>query len=113
MSINNPIIDSGPTSGRRVNYQLYIEQVSAVPPESFRVRGDNGVFDTVDQTPQRLGQFVHYRDPYAKWWDKTTTMYVVVEVNGVLEWKRVVHEAVFIDTVTGDPWDPLVGLPGY
>ena len=113
MAINHPVLDAGPSSPRGRNKQLFIEEAGAIPPESYRTIDDEKNVTNVDQTPKRLGQFCHYRGGSGLSRRSSTTMYVVVEINGVLEWKEVRSELRLYDSATGEPWDPLAQLPGY
>jgi len=109
MAINNPIIDSGPTYRRRDAKQLYIKEVNMPPPQPYTMMRENGQPAIQEQPPERLGQMVHFR-VFPSGGDVKTRAFVVVKVNGVLEWKPVVHEVTFIDPSTGLPWDPNVHL---
>ena len=114
MGINNPIIDSGPTSPRSRNKQLYVRQSATIPPEPYRepaADGSGGV--DVTQEPERVGQICHYRPYNAPAGNRSTTMYVVVDVDGVLLWKPVKTGVRYYDSATGQPWNPLANLPGY
>lgn len=114
MGINTPIIDAGGTSSRKDNDQLYIRRAGRIPPQSYQEIVDGNVV-TIDQTPQRVGQFVYFR-PFDRFgYDPRVTMYVVVEVPGLpgLHWKEVVHEPVFTDPFAGRPSNPMNDVPGF
>ena len=112
MAIETSIIDSGPTSRREDNKQLYIKRVGAIPPNSYTQLVD-GIAVTITQTPEIVGQFVYYRPFNRPTYDRRVTMYVVIDIPGEgLQWKEVVHEAVFTNLNTGQEWDPLYLLPG-
>lgn len=113
MAVENPIVDSGPTSPRKTNKQLYMKRVGAIPPASYPAIDDDGFLAVFTQPAERVGQFVYYRPVDRPSYDRRVTMYVVVDVSGEgLQWKPVAHEFNFIDSNTGQPWDPLSFLPG-
>ena len=116
MAVNNPIIDSGPSSTRSRNKEVIVREAGAVPPETY-IKSEDGVFSAIAQEAQRLGQFCYYREAAENGSRATATMYVVVDAGddeeagpSGLTWKPVRSEVTFIDTDTGKPWNPISEL---
>ena len=114
MGINTPILDAGATSSRKDNDQLYIKRAGQIPPASYQEVVD-GVVVTIDQTPERVGQFVYFRPFDRPGYDPRVTMYVVVEVPGLsgLHWRQVVHEPTFTNPYAGVSYNQMNNVPGF
>lgn len=110
MSISKPIIDAGPSisSGRAA--MLVMNLSNQIPPTNgYRPDGEGGLV-AMNQEPDVEGKLVIYQDLYS--WPNLT-IYVVANVDGTLQWKKVAPRMVWIDSRTGRPWDPYYGQPGY
>jgi hypothetical protein len=106
MPISKPIIAAGPTvkRGKAKGTKLLIS--SALPGTQRRYIDENGQLTLDDQLPQREGQLFAYRNGS----DPGASLYVAVDMNGTLEWKRVVPGLNMINSSTGNAWDPLAGF---
>lgn len=110
MPISRPIIDAGPSisSGRAATLVMNLSNI--VPPASgYRPDGEGGLV-LVDQNADIEGKLIIYQDLYS--WPNLT-IYVVVNIGGTLQWKKVAPRMVWTDSRTGQPWDPYYGQPGY
>ena len=107
MPVNKPILSVQPSSSRLRNKQFILRRAAEIPPTTYFRKDDNNVLEVVDQTPSSLGRVCYYRESNST---SITTMYVVVSIDGVLEWKEVVPEVTFLDSDTGELWDPLSRL---
>lgn len=106
MSISKPIIAAGPTAKRDKAKDTKLFLSSALPGTERRYIDKNGQYVFDGQYPQREGQLFAYRDGSAP----GASLYVAVDMNGTLEWKRVVPGLNIINSSTGKPWDPLAGF---
>lgn len=107
MPISKPILSVQPTSTRLSNKQFILRSAAQIPPRSYPKKNDNNVVEVVFQIPSFLGEVCYYRESNST---SFVTMYVVVSINGVLEWKGVVSGVTFLNRDTGQPWDPLSSL---
>ena len=105
MPIQNPIIDAGPTLSRAEVKTVIGDITNTIPPTSYQKVVD-GLLTLVDQTPLREGQFIFVQAEGAL----AVSMYIVVLVGVVLEWKRVYSAGITKDPRTGLPKDPNLGF---
>lgn len=106
MPISKPIIAAGPTIKRGKAKDTKLILSSSLPGTQRRYTDENGLLVLDDQLPQREGQLFAYRDGSAP----GASLYVAVDINGTLEWKRVVPGLNVVNSSTGKPWDPLAGF---
>lgn len=99
MTISSGRIVAGPTQTRADAKETYATVTSAIPPAPrFTSDPDTGILSAVNQNPEREGQVLIYNA------QNETTMYVVVDINGTLTWKRCVALTGYIDSTTGKPF---------
>jgi hypothetical protein len=103
MTIQNPIIDAGPTVSR-AEVKTVLGPISTVVPPTPVLVSENGSIVAKYQKPLREGQmlFVESSDGLS------VTPYVVVTIGQELLWKRVFTAGVIQDPRTGKPKDPLL-----
>lgn len=102
MTIQNAIIDAGPTLSR-AEVKTVLGLISTVVPPEPTVDTSNGIIAPVDQTAQREGQMIFVESSDSSY----VTPYVVVTIGDELLWKRVFSAGVIQDPRTGKPKDPL------
>ena len=107
MPISKPVLSVQPTSSRLRNKQLILRRAPVIPPLPYDAKDEIGVIINNTQDPERLGQMCYYRESNST---RFVTMYVVVSIEGVLEWKEVASGVTFIDRDTGNPWNPTSRL---
>ena len=103
MTIQNPIIDAGPTAPRS-EIKTVLGRTSYVAPPDFYNKTEGGQVVTVSQEAEREGQliFVVSADGLS------ASPYIVVKIlGGVLVWRRIFTAGVTQDPRTGKPKDPL------
>ena len=102
MAINTPVLSSGPTISRSRSKTIVGAISTVVPPDPvFRVVDGNAAL--VKQEPVREGQMLFVIASEGR----TARMYIVVQVEGVLEWRIVSFSGRIRDPRTGQPKDPL------
>ena len=107
MPISKPVLSVQPSSSRLRNKQLILRRVPVIPPSPYTSRNEAGFIIVNTPDPERLGQICYYRESNST---RFVTMYVVVSIEGVLEWKEVASGVTFIDRDTGNPWNPTSRL---
>ena len=110
MAINKPIIASQGTRTREQARTVVFKVTGTVPPYPRYYIPEGAEYPVVeDQSPQREGQvLLHQNNPREE-----VTIYVVVNIDGVLTWKPAVVGVEFFDYRTGQQWDPLAGAYSY
>jgi len=99
MTISSGRIVAGPTQTRADAKETYVTITSAIPPaQRVTLNPDTGLPTFTSQNPEREGQVLVYNA------QNETTMYVVVDINGTLTWKRCVALTGYIDSTTGKPF---------
>ena len=105
MTISKPVIAAGRTYTREQAETVVVGITSTAPP-GLRKQIVNGVVAETSQDPQREGQMLVYKDGTTR----NITMYVVVKINNILEWKTVLTTASVYNKNTGEKWDPNAGF---
>lgn len=107
MAINSPRIAGQPATERwRVIDQPFVPR-SAVPTESS-LAVVNGTLTYIDAlTPEREGQLSFVLSVDESGLNRSSTIYVAVDIGGTLTWKRVVPVPDVINKYTGKPFDPI------
>lgn len=101
MAFDPNVIAAGVSAPRSRIKTVVIGNVPVAPPASYVVDGV-----TYTQPAERVGQIRFAReDPNTR----KGNLYVVVEIDGVLQWK-LVQLGGYIDSATGKSWDPLAGF---
>jgi hypothetical protein len=99
MTISSGRIVAGPTQTRADAKESYAKITNYIPPSGGLVLDpDTNVLSFITQNPEREGQVLVYNA------QNETTMYVVVDINGTLTWKRCVALTGYIDSTTGKPF---------
>lgn len=106
MAINKPTIAAGPTYTRERVQTVIGKITSVIPPGSRRYISENNTVIIENQTAEREGQMLFYRDGVAF----DVQIYVVVTINNVLLWKPVLPTAQIQNSANGRAWDPLAGF---
>lgn len=98
MAFNPNVVAAGVSAPRSRIKTVAIGNVPVAPPASYVVDGV-----TYTQPAERVGQIRFAREnPNTR----KGNLYVVVDIDGVLQWK-LVQLGGFIDGATGRTWDPL------
>lgn len=103
MPISKPIIAAGPTVKRDRLKDTKLLISSALPGTTRIYIDSSGQLSVDDQLPKREGQLFAYRNGS----DPGVSLYVAVDMNGTLEWKRVIPGLNIVNSNTGQSWDPL------
>ena len=89
-----------------------VTEIAPVPPPFTYDRLVDGIYTIIDQTPRIVGEVRFVRN-----WDDPIfsqipfcNMFVTVELDGELVWKRVYFITEIIDIRTGRPYDPFFGF---
>ena len=101
MPIQNPIIDAGPTLSR-AEVKTVIGNITNTIPPAVYLKVVDGLLTIVNQTPLREGQFIFVQAEGSL----SVSMYIVVLIGIVPEWRRVYGAGVTTDPRTGLPKDP-------
>ena len=111
MAIDQPIMSVGASAPRERARYVVVKAVGAVPPSSYNAVID-AQFVTIEQPAERVGQIVYYRGDNPSNLFRWVNVYVVVEIDGVLQWKQAEQQPDFIDTYTGQKHNPNSGFAG-
>lgn len=99
MAINSGRIVVGPTTTRAATKIACAQLTNAVPPQGYnKVNPDTNAVEFVAQPAEREGQVLVYSA------QNDTALYVVVDINGTLTWKRCAAITGYIDSTTGKPF---------
>jgi hypothetical protein len=105
MSLEFSVIAGAPATTRAATKTVIGYLTSVAPPES-RVSVENGTTVERTQLPELEGQMAFVRNGQ----EAFVTMYVVVDYDGALVWKKVENWGIIIDPRTGLEKDPLLGF---
>ena len=103
MAVSNPIISAGATTTRSRAAAVVVAVSGVEPPGERRYINSEGDLVIEAQTPEREGQMLVYRPSSTK----LASLYVVVNIDGVLTWVQAQTRSAPYDAATGKPWDPL------
>lgn len=109
MAINGPILDVGPTSTRVDAATTCVTITETVPPADVvslqytttSAGEDKVAVVTISQAPQREGQVLAYKDGLF------IELYIVVDISGVLTWKRASLTTGRNSSLTGSSWSSV------
>jgi hypothetical protein len=101
MALNSPVIAGAPVT-TRASAKTVVGLITNIEPPALRLLTVDGSVVVVDQSPDREGQMLFYRNGS----ELSVTMYVVVELDGLLVWKEVQNWGIAIDPRTGLEKDP-------
>ena len=101
MALNPPVVAGTPVT-TRASAKTVAGLLTNVEPPNPRILIVDGLTTAVDQNPQREGQMIFYRDGS----ELSVTMYVAVQLNSILYWKKVQNWGIVIDPRTGLEKDP-------
>jgi hypothetical protein len=106
MAINNGRI-TGPTAKRDRDRLLFVaQQWYGSPSEGILYTQDGVLKNRSAVIPTAEGELYVQRESGSQY----ATLFVSVDINGVLQWKAVRSTANAIDTNTGKTWDPLASF---
>lgn len=101
MAINPGRLSVQPTI-KQEDLKTTIVDIYPVTPGATYIENKNGVPTSVATVPQIEGQIAMHKID-----SQVVEMYVAVDSNGVLAWKRVNLSIGLLNTITGRPWDTL------
>ena len=108
MAIDKGRLVAGPTKRRDQEKQFYVSYITNAEPGHARTFVDeNGTLTSDLQFPEVEGQIAVWQRTGS---DDVGQAYVVVRVDSVLKWVRVLHTLDLQDARTAEPWDPLAGF---
>jgi len=108
MAIDKGRLVVGPTKRRDQEKQYYISYITNTEPGYARaVVDESGTLISDPQLPEVEGQIAVWQKASG---DEAAQAYVVVRINNVLTWVRVLHALDLQDTRTSEAWDPLAGF---
>jgi len=110
VTINKPIIAAQATQSRERVKTVVFKVSGTAPPEIRRyVPEGSSTVQGESQLPEREGQVILYQVNVGG----EIIFYVVVNIEGILVWKKAIIGVEFFDYRTGQKWDPLANAYSY